>query len=98
MIGMNPRTVTVDPSEVRAEQRWRLDAACAAYDTRWFFPEDEEAPEAKAICAICPVREECLEYALTHREDEGIWGGLTGTERRRLRRRRRDAARRAAAA
>lgn len=99
MTTVNPRTRGLDPSEVRAEQRWRLDAACAGYDTSWFFPEDEDsAAEAKALCAGCPVRDACLDYAMAHREDEGIWGGLTGSERRRMRRRRRDAARRATAA
>ncbi len=79
--------------------RWRDDAACRGLDVDVFFPAtDEEAGPAKAICAICPVREECLEFALATRQDDGVWGGLTETERRRLRRRRRERARAAAAA
>jgi WhiB family redox-sensing transcriptional regulator len=63
-----------------------------------FFPaSDADAGDAKAVCANCPVREQCLEWALATRQEEGVWGGLTDNERRRLRRRRRDAARRAAA-
>ncbi len=86
--------------DIRPEEHWRRRAACAGFDTAFFFPEDEDeaATGAREICARCPVREDCLEYALANRQDEGIWGGLTGGERRRLRRRRRDAARRAAAA
>jgi WhiB family redox-sensing transcriptional regulator len=38
---------------------------------------------AKAICAECAVRTECLEFALRVREPHGIWGGLTESERRR---------------
>ena len=78
---------------------WREQAACLGVDTAVFFPDsDAAADEAKAICAICPVRTECLEWALSSRQEDGVWGGLTDNERRRLRRRRRDAARRAASA
>ena len=45
---------------------------------------DEEAGVAKAICSTCPVREACLEHALSAREREGIWGGATERERRRI--------------
>ena len=83
----------------RTDVRWRDDAACRGLDVDVFFPAtDEEAGAAKAVCATCPVREECLEFALETRQDDGVWGGLTETERRRLRRRRRERARAAAAA
>ena len=58
-----------------------------------FFPplqferKDEKAEreaQAKAICATCPVREACLEYALRIREPHGIWGGMSEAERRPL--------------
>lgn len=39
---------------------------------------------AKAICAICPVRLECLQYALRINEQHGVWGGLNEQERRAL--------------
>jgi WhiB family redox-sensing transcriptional regulator len=45
---------------------------------------DDDAEEAKAICASCPVRQSCLEYSLSAREREGVWGGLTERERRRI--------------
>jgi WhiB family redox-sensing transcriptional regulator len=37
---------------------------------------------AKAICAVCPVQVECLEYAIRTREPHGVWGGLSEMERR----------------
>jgi WhiB family redox-sensing transcriptional regulator len=78
---------------------WFDDASCRAADTSVFFPESEAAAEtAKAICAACPVREECLEHALAIRPSDGVWGGLTPIERHRLIRRRQKAARKARAA
>jgi WhiB family transcriptional regulator, redox-sensing transcriptional regulator len=72
---------------------WRQRAACRGIDPEVFYPtSDEEADEAKRICAQCPVREPCLEYALAHREREGVWGGATERERRRLIRQRRKTA------
>jgi WhiB family transcriptional regulator, redox-sensing transcriptional regulator len=65
---------------------WRLAAACRSADPELFFPLSgsgkarEEIAEAKAICAGCPVRRQCLEFALRTRP-QGIWGGLTELER-----------------
>ncbi len=71
------------------EEDWRESGACRKADTALFFPvSDDAAGPAKAICAICPVREQCLRFALANREEQGVWGGLTETERRRIRRRR----------
>lgn len=68
---------------------WRQDAACRDLDTAIFFPDSEEdSATAMAICASCPVRAACLEFALVTRQDDGVWGGLSETERRRVRRRR----------
>jgi WhiB family redox-sensing transcriptional regulator len=72
---------------------WREKAACRGVDPDIFYPvSEEEAEEAKAICSTCSVRENCLEWALTHREHEGVWGGATEKERRRIIRRRRRSA------
>ncbi|GIU99840.1 MAG: hypothetical protein KatS3mg014_1456 [Actinomycetota bacterium] len=79
------------PSDVR--EGWETYAACRGADTSLFFApnyferrEEKLAREAKAkaICARCPVREPCLEYALRIRDPHGIWGGLNELERRRL--------------
>ena len=72
------------------------EAACRDADTSVFFPaSDAHAGPAKEICASCPVREECLEFALETRPADGVWGGLTPIERHRLIRRRQKAARKA---
>ncbi|HVM01833.1 MAG TPA: WhiB family transcriptional regulator [Acidimicrobiales bacterium] len=72
---------------------WRQRAACRGVDPDIFYPaSDEDAEEAKGICAVCPVREACLEYALANRERDGVWGGATERERRRLVRQRRKSA------
>ena len=61
-------------------QQWRSKAACQGLDPEIFYPlDDEDADEAKAVCATCTVRESCLEHALGYREKEGVWGGATGT-------------------
>jgi len=75
---------------------WFDDAACRDVDTDVFFPVSEaESGAAKAVCATCPVREQCLEFALEARPGDGVWGGLTAQERHRLIRRRQKAARKA---
>ena len=74
---------------------WRKRAACRGIDVEIFYPasdEDDDAEPAKAVCAECPVRQACLEHALAHREREGIWGGTTERERRRILRQRRKSA------
>jgi WhiB family redox-sensing transcriptional regulator len=73
-------------------ETWHLEAACRGPESVLFFPptfgerrDEREMREtrAKAICAECAVRTECLEFALRVREPHGIWGGLTESERRR---------------
>ncbi|HZU71954.1 MAG TPA: WhiB family transcriptional regulator [Acidimicrobiales bacterium] len=72
---------------------WRQRGACRGIDPDIFFPiSDEDAGAAKAICAQCGVRESCLEYALAYRERDGVWGGATERERRRMLRQRRKTA------
>ena len=69
------------------EQEWQDQALCAQTDPEAFFPEKGGSTrEAKRICQACPVRDECLEFALEHDERFGIRGGLSDRERRRLKR------------
>lgn len=75
---------------------WHDDAQCWGEELVLFFgPDGERQPErdireraAKAICAQCPVRTECLDYALSSPEHNGTWGGLNEEERASERRRR----------
>jgi WhiB family redox-sensing transcriptional regulator len=62
-------------------------------DASIFYPDDEDdAATAKAVCAQCGVRVECLEHALSLREKAGVWGGATERDRRRIIRQRRRSA------
>lgn len=82
----------MDPTSTQA-MIWRQRAACRGVDPDIFYPvTDEDAEDAKAICRACPVRQACLEWALERREREGVWGGATERERRRILRRRRRSA------
>ncbi|MDO4666048.1 MAG: WhiB family transcriptional regulator [Actinomycetaceae bacterium] len=66
---------------------WQERALCAQTDPEAFFPEKGGSTrEAKAVCAGCSVRAQCLAYALENDERFGIWGGMSERERRRLRR------------
>ena len=83
----------IDLVRAHSTQTWRRLARCRGLDPEVFYPvNDDDAEAAKAVCALCPVREACLEGALASREKPGGWGGLTERERRRVLRRRRQTA------
>lgn len=69
-------------------KHWQQSAACLSADPELFFPVSgtgpslRQAEQAKAVCARCPVRQECLAYAVATRQQHGIWGGLTEGGRR----------------
>ncbi|HXW44538.1 MAG TPA: WhiB family transcriptional regulator [Streptosporangiaceae bacterium] len=69
---------------------WDL-AACQRVDPELFFPVSHTGPaqlqeaRAKAVCAQCVVRTECLDYAMATHQVHGVWGGLGENERRKLR-------------
>ena len=73
--------------------QWRSAAACRSADPDLFFPISDSGPAleqtmaAKAICAACRVRRECLAFALRTGQIHGIWGGTTEYERAAVRRR-----------
>jgi WhiB family redox-sensing transcriptional regulator len=83
---------------------WDVEAACQSADPELFFPSSPQGSSfqatqaAKRVCRGCPVRTQCLEFALAARLEHGVWGGLTEVERRSLRRSRQRKARRLAAA
>ena len=74
-----------------------VDAACRDYDTNFFFPVKGAASgkalrdikDAKAVCAACPVLEQCRDYILSdhprYEDDYGIYAGLTPEDRHRAR-------------
>jgi WhiB family redox-sensing transcriptional regulator len=77
---------------------WRAAGACLTADPDLFFPISAAGPgarqvaRAKRICASCPVQRQCLGFAMSHDQVDGIWGGTTPEDRQRDRRRRRRAA------
>jgi len=72
-------------------ESWRDRAACRDTDPELFFPSGstgdavDHIEAAKSVCARCPVRENCLEFAFETNQESGIWGGASEDERRRLR-------------
>jgi WhiB family redox-sensing transcriptional regulator len=75
------------------DEVWQVRASCRGPQAAVFFPpssferkEEKEAREsrAKEICATCPVRKPCLEYAIRIKEPHGIWGGLNEVERKQV--------------
>ncbi|WP_405652264.1 WhiB family transcriptional regulator [Streptomyces sp. RK9] len=85
--------------EVPLRQEWIHRAACADADPELFFPVGTTGPaerdqeEAKRVCTRCPVRDQCLAYALGSGQTSGVWGGKDEAELAALRRRRRAAQR-----
>jgi WhiB family transcriptional regulator, redox-sensing transcriptional regulator len=73
--------LTLDDEPVPADAGWFGDAACRRAPTSLFF-EASTASAAIAFCRSCPVAGECAEYAITAKLDVGVWGGLTGDDRR----------------
>ncbi|MFE5704950.1 WhiB family transcriptional regulator [Rhodococcus koreensis] len=67
-------------------RNWHGQAQCDPRTADLFFSETDTKSEgaAKRICGRCPVRELCRDYAIDANEAEGIWGGLSLTERKRF--------------
>lgn len=68
--------------------KWQLNAECSRTENKeaieWFFSKQpKEKYAAKNMCFSCPVRKECLQWALEHRQIWGIWGGKDEVEMRR---------------
>lgn len=73
-----------------ADAGWRSQGACLTADPELFFPLSSAGPslyqlaEAKKFCGRCPVRSECLDFALSTQQVHGVWGGTSEQERRQL--------------
>jgi WhiB family redox-sensing transcriptional regulator len=84
------------------DDEWRADAACRTMDPSIFYPVPvgnssavkaarrlvDPYAAARAVCSSCPVADECLSFALAIRDREGMYGGKSPDERRRILRRR----------
>ena len=72
------------------DTEWMSEGNCRNEPPSRFFPSDGVGVDAaRQLCATCPVKSPCLEYALRNRIDHGVWGGTSERERRRILRQRR---------
>lgn len=84
--------MTYGPAHLAADlvAEWKNRAACSGYPNSLFFPladaTKSQIERAVAVCNVCPVTEDCLEYAFETNQRAGIWGGTTEDERKSLRR------------
>ena len=75
----------LEPAEEQYD--WWRSAACREADPELFFPVAANGPgareiaRAKAVCAACRVRRQCLQYALATHQLHGVWGGTSEDER-----------------
>ena len=65
-------------------RNWRTAARCRTRDAEGLFVTGARQREARGFCRSCPVRTECLAYALDERIEFGVWGGMTERQRRAL--------------
>ena len=71
--------------DTSADTKWMAAGSCADKPPALFFPSDGVGVEvAKRVCEECPVKSECLEFALENRIDHGVWGGTSERQRRRI--------------
>lgn len=72
---------------IHPSKDWMTIGACRGSSVD-FFPTNGHhllSRDAKEVCNICPVQLECLDYALSHRIEHGVWGGTDEVDRRRIR-------------
>lgn len=70
------------------DMQWTDQARCRGLDPDQFFVRGSaQARQAIKVCARCPVKEQCLQYAIDRDVDFGVWGGLTERQRRAYQRR-----------
>ena len=85
-VGLGSRLMsTLHDSLDTTGTEWMARGLCRAFDRDVFFPRDGHGVSvALKICRGCPVRTQCLAYALDQHIEYGIWGATSERERRRL--------------
>jgi WhiB family redox-sensing transcriptional regulator len=84
------RWVSYNISDLYPE--WQQQAHCAGVGVSYYFGDEDEQPTmsirqvraATKLCDVCPVFVECLTWALSTREEYGVWAGTSGRVRRRI--------------
>ncbi|HWS46724.1 MAG TPA: WhiB family transcriptional regulator [Acidimicrobiia bacterium] len=80
----------VELPDMPDDASWMAQARCRGTSPGEFFPSESKGViAAQRMCAECPVAKECLEYALEHRIEQGVWGGKSERQRRLILRKRR---------
>ena len=85
----------VNPENLGVEENWEVEGLCrtGGYDPDLWFPNPADSSLvrlAQKVCYLCPVIRECRSMALARGERNGIWGGLTEAQRKRIKRQDRD--------
>jgi len=85
---MSANLTRLEQPELRPEP-WTEQASCRGVPDTVFYPPqgrriDAAVHDAVTYCARCPVRDECLRYAIDRDEPHGIWGGLTPGQRQQI--------------
>ena len=88
---IKPDVPFIDMESIGIQENWAVDGLCrnGGYDPDLWFPHPTDfnlMKLAKRVCYRCPVIMECREIALARGERNGIWGGLTETQRKKMRR------------
>lgn len=87
MTSMHTLTAQLTIVQPTTDDEWRDRAVCAQSDPEMWFPQKGGSTRSsKTVCLSCPVRQECLDYALINDERFGVWGGFSERERRKLQR------------
>lgn len=80
-------SIRTTDSDIEINSTWKSRRQCRGMEPNFFFPHDSKDVEiAKEYCQGCPVINECLEYALENNIKDGVWGGMSESDRRRLKR------------
>lgn len=67
------------------DEEWKKLAECKGLNTEIFYPSDGLGViAAKKICAMCVVKQNCLDYAIKHQHISGVWGGASERDRKRI--------------
>jgi len=80
------------PEFVAGRENWMSQGKCVGLGHIMFPERGDSCNPARAVCATCPVKQQCAEYGIANPGLDGVWGGLSHRQRRAIFRARRKAA------